>query len=1293
MKQWTDQNFFNKGQQQDIDPTLADNQSFVSLKNGRLIQEGAEDYSIQNLIGDSAVTEAGFGLPGTSNQIQFKLIPNQNLLTTIAVNLTIIDPINGTNELTVTVVNPGDSLTFYKKFTESFLSQAALLGSNISKYKAAYDSQRAVVWLDTGSVITNDNYKTLTINITSGNLTRNNYIGKANAYQPIAYHEFQNEIIVVGLALNGSSTIGPIEGGEFQDDKYPVSVYQDPLDTNVVAIWSFKVNNQGQFTSSKLIYCNYLNYKLDRILDIEGSEENNELIRIYLTDGQNPKRFLNIQDSNIMVLEPRELEVFPEIKFSQPFLKSIDSNGQLPVCQIQYCYTLVAQTGAETVISPVSQLVPIGAYENNQKTKGGEAGAITDKSVTMIIEELDLTFNRIKIYALYSFSGNSIDAVELINEQKLINATLEFTHYAYQRGEQFTYEQLLSTNNGFKYAKHLASSDGRLFVAGTANDIPNLTEWNTLIKQYNASGNTYTNDLNTNPTLFKYLPGIYTNYLGGSAQLIQGGQSDTYNQGNGVRVTFKIKEIPIEDYDGGSLSPPGSTRGVYDPLKEYVEGDIVLYQSIVYIAVGSAVTGAPSPNSSSWNVYSGGINNFIVPNGFSTGLKQKSDAIEYLEYFPENKSPLYHGNQSPNFTSPHFHSRMAAYTPGETYRIGILPRDLQGNPLEVRYIGDLIVPDFKDLYYDFDMLTNKHNYDGIEQKELDFRPFVTRVLFGQKYTYARLVYLDIDVKIPKNILEQISGYEIVRSRITDEDKKAVASGLIHQVMTYDNKGIIYTVNNTNNQGPEGNMNNTYGNSMELTAQNLDLVSESIFTLDSPDNMLGKKTVSDLFNLELVHVQELGYEQTQQGPNYMNTNNYKSIEQYLYMFNAGDVKASNGAVNKNSPLQVFRAVNVLGAELVPKEIIRSVLRNYRNSMMRNFMSSNQSTAGGRNASVAGRNLAIGNPTIVLRLENDTGGLGITSRALVKSLMQLRRKNFSPYGGLTQFSILNTQWISTGHYTKATSNRHIHLVAGGDHYAGIFTHGKAYAQGSWDRPDGNQSVAAISAPTFGNINWNFAHGSRVTDPAYNWNIAEPFLFNDCFAKENNFRVYTTNNDEVPTINYQPYNIAVSPQKINGALIDQWLKFPVFDFYELPSKYGLITALVSVRNALYVVQERGIAILAIDPNALIKGEETDILIGNGTGRVIADHQYICNYGTSYKSSIVKYPDGFVFLDSINQCYVLIQGNQFRLLSEETMNSAQFRDLFGGANNILDKPLIGKGFAGYYDPVYKEIVTTILK
>jgi len=1290
MKKWTGINRFFKGQQPDLSPELQSENSYTELRNGRLIDDGEENQSVQNFKGDvNAIAHEN--LNGTSDIIEFR--EANSLSKGNAVNFTMTIAFDNESFTVDFDFVYEDELLAYEEIAKAI--EAALDTDSKKRLKVAYNNTKVVIWYNQPEGVNDAVTLDATYSFT-GLIKRKRFTSRSN-YRIIKSVELPNELIIVAIANEGhldvpeaSATITPGGGGVGFGDLASSfqTVYNTPTEANIVAIWSIEVDYNGYWVGQTLKYCDILNYKLNKILDVESSFENEKISKLYLTDGYNPFSSINLHDPNLMAIDPSDLEVFPEVKFSAPILKKITDSGRLPVCTIQYGYTLISQNGASSVLSPISQIIPIGNYQSGEHTKGGTSDEITSKAITIEISDVDTDFNRIRIYALYSIGGRAIDRVEIISEQEITSSVIEVVHTGTERAIEVPYESLLSSNNGFKYAKHVESAENRLFAANLNVDTPNLDNWNTIVKSANYIGEVYESKYNPDPTAYMYLPSQKTNGFDSNSQRIFGGKTPGYNSGNGVQVTFVVKEIPIEDYSIGEVADIYNTsfKGNWDANTGYLNRELVFHNGRYWKAIRDNNNVEPNySNDLDWSP-----NNFYeTVSKFNFGIGTNSEITEYLEYYPKNKSPLYYGNDKANFNSPHFHHRLAGYMPGDVIRLGLLPRDNQGNAMFVKYIGDLKVPDFNNAYYKLNHLSDNHNDLGISNNYFtrDFRPFVTKEVNGIAVTYARVVLLDISVCIPKEIREQLSGYEIVRSVITENDKTVLGVGPLWQTNYYSNAGLNLSSNNS--QGKPGNMNEVHGNSvfpheqMDIVINRPPVPNRTLFTVDVVDAMAKLRDFNSEQNLEMKFVQELPLHGGQLIRNINNSNTGENHLGYMHSFSAGPIVSMNSAhPTKNTPVNLLRTVNVDVNELVPKQIIKSPSTDYRNSAMRNLNPSAQSAAG--------INKLENNPSLLIRTKEDFD-LGLDRSGMLTSLVAIKRKNHTPYGGANEFAIKSTQWISCGHYTRITSPKHAHIVGGGDTYWGMHVYSKDYQENTWQRPSLRTSMHGVNLPTLGNFNWNFMHGIKAFDSSYRFQVKESFEINPVYLKDNRYRVFVSDNENFSNQRAQPYMISVSPQKINGALIDQWLKFPVFDQYEMPNKFDAITDLVSVNDKLYVVQGRAVSLLAIDPKALIQAEETDILIGNGTGRVIADHQVIGYHGSYHKSSIVKFNEGFVFLDSINRALIMVVGNQMINLSEQKNHQDYFRKLFDSIKH--DKPLAGKGFAGYIDPVYNEIVLTIIE
>ena len=129
---------------------------------------------------------------------------------------------------------------------------------------------------------------------------------------------------------------------------------------------------------------------------VEGITENDCISRVYWTDNKNPLRTLNIRGKNLEDLNPDELDITPKCDHSQIVLKNVIS-GSLPVGVYQYCYKYLTDAGAETGISPQSNLYHISNADSTsyQTYSGGEPGALSSDGFELQIDDLDTDFDEI----------------------------------------------------------------------------------------------------------------------------------------------------------------------------------------------------------------------------------------------------------------------------------------------------------------------------------------------------------------------------------------------------------------------------------------------------------------------------------------------------------------------------------------------------------------------------------------------------------------------------------------------------------------------------------------------------------------------------------------------------------------------------------------------------------------------------------------------------------------------------------------------------------------------------------
>ena len=148
--------------------------------------------------------------------------------------------------------------------------------------------------------------------------------------------------------------------------------------------------------------------------------ETDELIKLYIADGVNPIKMLNIVDPVIIqgnLIDPHKVESYPRVIF-QPmdFMGLID--GTLKSGMVQYAYQLYNKHGIATDISPTTNLIPI----INKNTLSGYAeGKTTNCGVNVgtIYQTENGYFDRVRIYRIHYTENGQLPTIEVIEDTNI----------------------------------------------------------------------------------------------------------------------------------------------------------------------------------------------------------------------------------------------------------------------------------------------------------------------------------------------------------------------------------------------------------------------------------------------------------------------------------------------------------------------------------------------------------------------------------------------------------------------------------------------------------------------------------------------------------------------------------------------------------------------------------------------------------------------------------------------------------------------------------------------------------
>jgi len=225
------------------------------------------------------------------------------------------------------------------------------------------------------------------------------------------------------------------------------------LDGEPFAIW--KVNQELEI---ELKFFDFVNINTTK-LDVHGYYENSNNIKIYWADGINELRFINIADPDVMNLETKFLSTTPEVILSEPEIVNFAVGGSSHTAGVvQYAYNLYNQYGAQSRISPLSEL----AYLNNDEV-GNQVETRVSKSPVVEIKDIDTTFENIRVYSIKYDLENSTPKVSLIYDRP-VRSEISFIDDNNQVIQEISFSEFILLGGDTYIPKHLYPKDNHLFL-------------------------------------------------------------------------------------------------------------------------------------------------------------------------------------------------------------------------------------------------------------------------------------------------------------------------------------------------------------------------------------------------------------------------------------------------------------------------------------------------------------------------------------------------------------------------------------------------------------------------------------------------------------------------------------------------------------------------------------------------------------------------------------------------------------------------------------------------------------
>jgi hypothetical protein len=1050
-------------------------------------------------------------------------------------------------------------------------------------------------------------------------------------------------------------------------------------------------------------YSPLLNFSKDWPIEALGRYESDCTQRVYWADYNNFFRTINLEDSNLTTLDPGLIDIYPNIEFTQPLLTAITGGGSLMSGEYQAAYRLITFDGKQTLVSPPSNLIHIvkDSELNNSAAYNGEPIAInTGKSFSITVDTTNYSnFDKIEFLVLYYENSVATPSVKTVETIGLGSSTSIVFNYTGSEGTQTTEElfTFASKNFAFKTPKTITQKDNSLIVSNIKGSQISLGSLLAPTETFYAKTRRYRNVGGT-------IEPPFTPGSGNSNNDLQNAFNLALNKDAHWDSNWHTNEQYKYQSDGLRLGGEGPNISYTFHLEPFtVDGD----------------------------VQAGFANVAPVPNGFPYDSHDLNDGygVRANTTFPNNASPYISG-------------LLRGYKRGETYRFGIVFYTIKGEATFVEYIGDIKFPDISEE-------DSVNNLSGTPYFPLSqANPSNTQFTIA----YSLGIQFQVDFSTCPSLLNNITGYQIVRVERKDTDKRRITQGTvkvfrefpmgsgssrfdlrvdtntnvvhIQQVQTFNNFGII-DANSTPEYlafySPEISFNyeNTIATAeLDNTAllvtggyATLNAITATTSSDKSPID-LGKDTLD--FRIKLKNTVPSTFN---------NIENLKRWDNNMYMNMLDDSTYES----KVTPL-------------------------FSSFYMRNYWAVNEGTDlnDPRNQNSA--------PTSGVSFFSRSGSnlIGNTARYTVDPLTQTTVPTFSPYnyfrpGSITFLNGLSTSSafliadlmlpkleVYSGYSTSALeSNAFIiaspiiessetnPIVFGGDIFMNMFT-----LQTAMTDLDTNLYKTSLTEPFFqgtivrtevfvteSQINQDLAYGATLrTLVEYTFDgdespvlrqennntkaptakdVSNMYAYNLVNSRENidvAFFVEPTTSSSSCVIN--DVRSYLSNVKINNEQLDSWTQFGVNNYYDIDD-YGPINKILNYRDNIFFIQDRAVGVYAINRAAITTttdGVPTEL----GTGLGFGKHQYYTKeHGSIHQWAIKQTDSGIYFFDAIHRkIFLLGEGNS--PLSEVKGMHSFLQNL--GAGNFLrkenegDNPILNKGVHIGKDLINNEIIFTFL-
>lgn len=1201
---------------------------------------------------------------------------------------------SGTLTGTVTIVINGESNSFVTDLSSSINDLYNHLLSYTKCYNGTYSSNKEFAVSLQGDAVfiyMNPEYRTGTISSTLLNITISNSGGDIT---PLFFNtdETTSTTKVPYIPANDLNDPLTIIGSTYINDYHYILTCGKYNTFKTGQIWELYYDEVNQYSIVKLLYHDFLNFSVNHPIPptaITGRYELPNLQRIYFSDFNNPVRIVNIKDPNLMGVSVDIINAVPSIKMSIPTLSDVIANGAINPLNnsstYQMAYRLRKNNNSTTNYSIPSALVTPVAYSTDDFRSTSLKFASLDgtentinKSIKWRIGSVDTSFDTMECYIIIrELSNDNVFKVFKYDEVQINGSDVLETEFKndIDNFEDVSLDEFLIENSLFTHAKTIEQKDNRLFYGNIKNGLSEVVE------QYDTRVFRFENTTN-----IIHIKEFETDL---TSKTVTISNSDDFDN-----ISEVADNIPVYNLNITATDDPNYNGIVNKQINSSIVGGTGKNISFSFgsVLIKTDET-ANSPLSSGPTSFQDGSarDNAGSPNTYKygyrkAGLSNSTNSVLKNNYTGGSSEQLYTlSNVKESMALEFLNGQFRGYQCNEIYRFAIVFYSKSGSPYFAKYIGDIKFPDYSD------------SIDPNLRPKTDAGSFVTTfksmVVEGND-AYLNIPYINFKVNITNELSKVISGYQIVRVNRTENDKTISSQGLITQVGIHGT-GILGLPDIDQSPLMAPAATNTFGNA-----------TSSVIAYQSFDSLVNKSTSNFENNDKIIITEKYRIYNNGGVPSLVNPLNSSvpNARRYgIYKFYNHVANFYNPAAAGNSILKITNATYVGQNNTIalPGGLIYQN-RDLDTSLSNPFASN-----------------AIGSPTVILNLDTaylnmvwgvfnstgadvarrTTGVSNVNSKLLALHFKPTKLK--TQYGGRTYVARSNNKYITCGAFYQSNNTAHVSSinVFGGDIFYGIVDNQKGLAQGDpLFLPAGNGKVKGQIwfFPGQSTMNIDTRKGLRPNsdlnaDTSITALLFDNYDYNYTYSLKNNLHEYLPKPINFNITNEFFNKILWSEPKINGEPDDSWANIPIDNFYNIDGNYGPITALITFRDHLHVIQENAFGRLQVNPVAMTSTQDGSSLeLATGV-EVLKKHNYISvDTGSRHQWSVNKSPGAITFTDTKLKKIFLYDGNQLLPVSDVKGNRGFINKVLNGKLLKSDNPVNEEGILVTYDYVNSEFLYT---